>query len=114
MTPDEPKPSGRAAKADDSKVMTSESVKRADSPPAPGPDDAPERSAKQAEHAESVRLPNAAELEEARKAKFGDKPGTVSIDADPDDPRAKDRRVEFVFVDEDGKEAGRKPFKPKD
>jgi hypothetical protein len=93
--------------------LTSESVKRAESPPANGPDDAPERSAAMVEAQEAVRLPNAEELEEARKGKFKDGPGTVAVDADPDDPRAKERRVEFVFIDEDGKEAGRKAFKPK-
>jgi hypothetical protein len=96
--------------------LTAESVRVPAAPPAPGRDDAPERSREQVRRQRASRLPNDDDLEDARQGRFGDGPGTVMVDADPDGSADDDgrRRVELVFLDGSGKEAGREPFAPDD
>jgi len=57
---------------------------------------------------QAQRPPNSKELEELRKAKFGDKAGSVHLDTDPATGETK-----LVYVDGDGKATSGGVFKPK-
>lgn len=57
---------------------------------------------------QAQRPPNSKELEELRKAKFGDKAGSIRLDTDPATGETK-----LIYVDGEGKATPGGTFKPK-